>query len=87
MSRYSLIGRRRLSAFVRRSACVHCFTASVLAFFIRFFVKILVERNANISNGLNFSDVYRRVNYIGSLAKFTWGSFTLHVTQCNLHFD
>ena len=37
-----------------------------------------------------FSDVYRSVNYIGSLAKFTWtlrGSFTLHATQCSLHFD
>ena len=26
--------------------------------------------NVNISNELNFSDVYRSVNYIGSLAKF-----------------
>ena len=25
----------------------------------------------NVSNELNFSDVYRSVNYIGSLAKFT----------------
>ena len=37
--------------------------------------------NVNISNELNFSDVYRSVNYIGSLA------FTLHATQCSLNFD
>ena len=39
---------------------------------------------------LFFSDVYRSVNYIGTLAKFTWipsGSFTLHATHCSLHFD
>ena len=28
--------------------------------------------NVNISNELNFSDVYRSVNYIGSLAKFIY---------------
>ena len=27
--------------------------------------------NVNISNELNFSDVYRSVNYSGTLAKFT----------------
>ena len=42
--------------------------------------------NVNISNELNFSDVYRSVNYIGSLAKFTW-AFTLHTPQYSLHFD
>ena len=52
---------------------------------IRFFVNVLIEMNVNISNELNFSDVYRSVNYNGSLAK--WGSFTLHPTQYNLHFD
>ena len=35
-------------------------------------VNVLIEMNVNISNELNFSDVYRSVNYIGSLAKFTW---------------
>ena len=38
---------------------------------IRFFVKVLIERNVDMSNGLNFSDVYRGVNYTGSLAIFT----------------
>ena len=28
--------------------------------------------NVNISNDFNFSDVYRIINYIGLLAKFTW---------------
>ena len=55
-----------------------CFDFSAL---IRFFAKVLIVTDVNISNELNFSDVYRSVNYIGSLAKFTWGSFTLHATQ------
>ena len=38
--------------------------------YIRFFVKVLFERNVNVSNEFNFSDVYRSVNYIESLAKF-----------------
>ena len=29
----------------------------------RFFVNVLIEMNVNISNELNFSDVYRNVNY------------------------
>ena len=44
-----------------------CFSVSV---YIRFFVNVLIEMKVNISNELNFSDVYRSVNYIGSLAKF-----------------
>ena len=39
--------------------------------FITFFVKVLVERNENISNELNFSDVYQNVNCTGLLGKFT----------------
>ena len=31
----------------------------------------LIEMNVNISNELNFSVVYRSVNYMGLLAKFT----------------
>ena len=31
----------------------------------------LIATNKNISNKLNFSEVYQRVNYIGSHAKFT----------------
>ena len=38
---------------------------------ISFFVKVLIEKNINISNELNFSDVYQSVNFIRSLAKFT----------------
>ena len=34
--------------------------------------------NVNISNEFHFSDVYRIINYTGSLAK---------VTQCSLYFD
>ena len=39
--------------------------------YIRFFVKILIETNINISNELIFSDVYRSVNYTELLVKFT----------------
>ena len=38
---------------------------------LRFFVKVLIETNVNISNELNFSYILGSVNYIGSLAKFT----------------
>ena len=37
----------------------------------KIFVKVLIETNVNISNELNFSDIYRSVNYIGSLANTT----------------
>ena len=40
--------------------------------YIKFFVEALIEKNVNISNELNFSDAYQRVNYIWSLAKFSW---------------
>ena len=39
--------------------------------YIGLFVKVLIKTNVNISNELNFPDVHRRVNYIGSLGKFT----------------
>ena len=51
---------------------------------------VLTSANVNTSNELYVSDVCRSVNYIESLAKFIkllWGSFTLHETQCSLHFD
>ena len=49
-----------------------------------FFVRVLIETNVNLNNGLYFSDVYQSVNYIWALAKLTC---TLHSTQCSLHFD
>ena len=49
--------------------------------YIRFFIKVLIEKNVNISNEHNFSEVYGSVNYIGSRA------FTLHASQCSLFFD
>ena len=60
----------------------------MLSFYTRFFVNFCVEMNVNLSNEFNFSDVYRIINYTGSLTKFTWtGSFTLRETQCSLYFD
>ena len=85
MAFYSLIGRQHCSDS-RKTRC-KSFTASFFSTYIRFFVKVLIETNVNISNELNFSNVYRRVNYLVSLAKLTWGSFTLYVTQCSVHFD
>ena len=46
----------------------HCFNFKA---YIRYFVKVLIDVDVNISNELNLSDVYRSENYIGSLAKFT----------------
>ena len=37
----------------------------------KIFVKVLIETNVNISNELNFSDISRSVNYIGSIANTT----------------
>ena len=48
---------------------LYCFNFSA---YLRFFVKVLIEMNVNISNELNIiSDVYRSVNYIVLQAKFT----------------
>ena len=46
----------------------YCLDFSVL---IRIFVKVLIETSVNISNELNFFDVYRSVNYTQPQAKFT----------------
>ena len=49
-----------------------CFNFSA---YMRFFVNVLIEMNVDISNELNFSDVYRSVNYIGWLANFASDPF------------
>ena len=41
------------------------------SYYIRFFIKDLIEMNVNISDEFNSSDVYQNINYIGSLAKIT----------------
>ena len=66
----NLIGRRRCSAVSEKTACKY-FSGSFFIAYIKFFVKVLIETNVNISNELNFSKVYRSVNYNGSLAKLT----------------
>ena len=76
MALYHLIGRRRRHDVIdavpllaeKQRVNVFCFNFSA---FIRCFVNVLIEMNVNISNELNFSDVYQNVNYTGSLAKFT----------------
>ena len=55
----NLIGLQRCSAVSRETAC-KCFTVSLLVFYIKLF-KVLIKTNENISNELNFSEVYRRV--------------------------
>ena len=57
----------------------YCFSFSA---YKRYFVKVLIETNVNLSNELILSDVYQGENYIGSRAKCT-----LHVTQCSLPFN
>ena len=59
----------------------YCFSFST---YIKFFVKIFILTNVNISNELNISDVNPSVKYNGSLAR---GSFILHATQCSLYLD
>ena len=75
--------------FISRKTVCECLTASVLAL-IRFNITVLIETNVNISGELNLSEVYQSENYTGSLAKVhepILGSFTLHATQCSLHFN
>ena len=77
MALYNLIGLRRRHDIIDAVPLLainlremfSCFNFSA---YIRFFVNVLIEMNVNISNELNFSDVYRSVHYTGLLAKFTW---------------
>ena len=86
MAVYNLVGRRRCSAVSRKSTC-KCFSASILELIYDFFVKVLTERNVNISNELHFSDVYGSVNYIGSLANFTQTSLRfIHIVRDPMQF-
>ena len=81
----NLIGRRRyhdlIEAVSKLATKLHV-NGLLLQFkcSYKIFVKVLIETNVNISNELNFSDVYLSVNYIGWLAKFT---FTLCAIQCS----
>ena len=68
MALYNLIGRWRVMGALKLRAMFCSFNFSA---YIRFFVTVWIEKNVNVSNELNFSDVYRNVNYIESLAKFT----------------
>ena len=72
MALYNLIGRRRCSAVSRK------LRANILLLHFERLVKIFRqgsdETNVNISNELNFADVYRSVNYSGSLSKLTRAS-------------
>ena len=64
----------------------YCFSFSA---YIRFFVKVLIETNVNISNELNFSDVLLKckLHWVPCKVNELRGSFTLHVIQCSLDFD
>ena len=63
----------------------YCFSFSA---YIRFFIKSLIETNVNISNELYFSDVYRHLNYNGSLVKFYMNPFGVNPlgTRLNVVF-
>ena len=67
MAFYNLIGHQSCSKVSWKTAC-QCFNFSAYG---KFFVQVVIKTNLNISNELNFSDVFRKVIYIGSLAKFT----------------
>ena len=67
MAVYNLIGRRRRHdvtvPLLADKLRVNVFLLNFSAY-IRFFVNILIEMNVDISNKLNFSDVY--------MTKFIW---------------
>ena len=74
---YNLIGRRRrydvnnaVPLLVEKTACNH-FLDSILAF-MQDFHQILRRNECKYKQWIYFSDVYRIINYTGSLAKFTW---------------
>ena len=73
----NLIGRRRYHDVIKAvSKLAEQLRVNVLLLqfkrlCVSFFVSILIEMNVNISNEPIFSDVYRIVNCIESLAKFT----------------
>ena len=69
MAVYNLIGRPRCSAVSKKKRV----NVLLLQFqrIYKILVKILIETNIKISNELIFSDVYRSVNYTGSLAKLS----------------
>ena len=50
--------------------------------YIRFFVKVLITTNVNVSSELHFSNVYQSVNYTANQC-----SLTLHATRCSLQLD
>ena len=50
--------------------CTNIFPPQIKCFITFFFCQIKTQKNVNMRNELNFSDVYRSINYIGSLAKF-----------------
>ena len=51
--------------------CINVFSLTQSIFFA-FFRQIKTQKNVHIRNELNFSDIYRIINDIGSLAKVTW---------------
>ena len=51
--------------------CTNVFPPRIKYFITFFFRLIKTQKNVNMRNELNFSDIYRSINYIGSLPKFT----------------
>ena len=76
MAPYSLNGRPRHHDFFDAVSLL-AETVNVIFLLLQFkayiklFIKVFTKTYVNISNELNFSDIYQSVNYIGSLRKFT----------------
>ena len=66
MALYNLIGRRRCPQ-VAEKLRVNVLQLHFKRLF-KFSAKVLIKTKINIDNELNFSDVCRSVNFIGSLA-------------------
>ena len=66
---------------------VYCFIFSA---YIRFFLNVLIEMNVNINNEFIYFLCLSKCKLHWVARKVYMnrrGSFTLHATQCSLHFD
>ena len=93
MSLYNLIGRWLYSVVIEAIPQL-AEKLHVIVFMLQFqclytiFRQSFDKNECKYKHWISLSDVYRIVNYFGSLAKFRWspsGSLALHATQCRVH--
>ena len=68
MALYNLSGHQQhhdvneAVSLLTQKKCGKCFSTLISELVLRFFITVLTEMNVNISNKLNFSNVYQSVN-------------------------